>query len=97
MEAPRLWRTNKKRLEIECQESEVYSYTTIHYPPTEYTDQTPLLMALIKTGTRLIMAQLTDVDAKDVYIGMPIEPVTRILRQDKTGIVVYGKKYRPKI
>jgi uncharacterized OB-fold protein len=44
----------------------------------------------------LVTAQLTDVDNKGVKIGMPVEMVTRKLREDgDRGILVYGYKFRP--
>jgi len=44
----------------------------------------------------LVTAQLTDVDARDVKVGMPVEMVTRVLREDgERGMVVYGYKFRP--
>jgi uncharacterized OB-fold protein len=46
----------------------------------------------------LVTAQLTDVDSEDVAIGMPVEMVTRRLREDgKQGVIVYGYKFRPRL
>jgi len=61
-------------------------------------------------GPRLT-AQLTDLEKRKVtiiengeervalepivYIGMPVEMVTRILRKDEYGIIYYGYKFRP--
>ena len=44
-------------------------------------------------------AQLTDVDEDAVSIGMPVEMVTRKLREDadERGMLVYGYKFRPKM
>jgi uncharacterized OB-fold protein len=44
----------------------------------------------------LVTAQLTDVDAGNVSVGMPVEMVTRVLREDgERGVMVYGYKFRP--
>jgi uncharacterized OB-fold protein len=44
----------------------------------------------------LVTAQLTDVDAGNVSVGMPVEMVTRVLREDgERGMMVYGYKFRP--
>ncbi len=44
----------------------------------------------------MLAAQLTDVDADQVTIGMRVEMVTRRLREDgPRGVVVYGYKFRP--
>jgi len=40
----------------------------------------------------VVTAQLTDLDGQDVKIGMPVEMVTRKIRDDgnQRGIIVYG-------
>ncbi|MGD1997258.1 MAG: OB-fold domain-containing protein, partial [Anaerolineae bacterium] len=44
----------------------------------------------------LVAAQLTDVKADQVEIGMPVEMVTRRLRAEgEEGIISYGYKFRP--
>jgi uncharacterized OB-fold protein len=45
----------------------------------------------------IITAQLTDLGDETVEIGMPVEMVTRRLRQDgdERGLLVYGYKFRP--
>jgi len=44
----------------------------------------------------MITAQLTDVDQQAIQIGMPVEMVTRKLRDDgdERGMIVYGYKFR---
>jgi uncharacterized OB-fold protein len=45
----------------------------------------------------LVTAQLTDLGSQPVEIGMPVEMVTRRLRQDgdDRGMLIYGYKFRP--
>ncbi len=44
----------------------------------------------------MVTAQLTDVDAAEIKIGMPVEMVTRRLRTDgDEGVIQYGYKFRP--
>ena len=44
----------------------------------------------------LIMSQLTDVEDVELHIGMPVEMVTRKLRESSEhGYIVYGYKFRP--
>ena len=46
----------------------------------------------------MLTAQLTDVDNESVELGMPVEMVTRKLREDgERGMLVYGYKFRPQI
>jgi hypothetical protein len=76
---------------------EVYSYTTIYDAPEGYEGNAPYTVALIKLEEGpLVTAQLTDVDNDSVAIGIPVEMVTRKLREDgERGILVYGYKFRP--
>lgn len=78
---------------------EVYSYTTIYDAPTGFDHQAPYMVALIKLDEGpIITAQLTDMDADEVSIGMPVEMVTRKLRTDgDEGMIVYGYKFRPAV
>jgi uncharacterized OB-fold protein len=76
----------------------VYSYTTVYDPPTGYEEQAPYTVALVKLDEGpLVTAQLTDLGGQPVEIGMPVEMVTRKLRNDgnERGIIVYGYKFRP--
>jgi uncharacterized OB-fold protein len=75
----------------------VFSYTTIYETPTGFDENAPCTVALIKLEEGpLLTAQLTDLDTQSVEIGMPVEMVTRRLRQDgdERGMLVYGYKFR---
>lgn len=77
---------------------EVYSFTTIYTPPRGFEENVPYTVALVKLEEGpIITAQLTDVDSDQVEIGMPVEMVTRRLRQDndERGVIIYGYKFRP--
>lgn len=77
---------------------EVFSYTTIFDPPKGFSETAPYTVALIKLEEGpVITAQLTDLGEDPVEIGMPVEMVTRRLRQDgdERGIILYGYKFRP--
>jgi len=79
---------------------EVYSYTTIYEAPTGYDENAPYTVALVKLDEGpLVTAQLTDVGDQPIQIGMPVEMVTRKLRQDgdERGMLVYGYKFRPRL
>lgn len=75
----------------------VYSYSTMYQAPEGYQDFTPYTVALVKLEEGpLVTAQLTDVDADEVEIGMPVEMVTRKMREyGEDGVIVYGYKFRP--
>ena len=77
---------------------EVYSYTTVYDAPAGFEENAPYTVAMIKLEEGpLVTAQLTDLENKQVEIGMPVEMVTRLLRSatDERGMLVYGYKFRP--
>ena len=76
---------------------EVYSHTTVHNAPQGYEDYVPYAVALVKLEEGpMVTAQLTDVDPDEVKIGMPVEMVTRKIREfGEDGVIVYGYKFRP--
>lgn len=76
---------------------EVYSYSTIHAAPQGFEKYAPYTVALVRLAEGpLITAQLTDIDEEEVKVGMPVEMVTRVLREDgERGMLVYGYKFRP--
>ena len=76
---------------------EVYSYSTIYQAPEGFEEFVPYTVALVKLDEGpLVTAQLTDVDADDVAIGMPVEMVTRRVQEEgEDGLIIYGYKFRP--
>jgi uncharacterized OB-fold protein len=78
---------------------EVYSYSTIYQAPEGYQEYVPYTVALVRLEEGpLVTAQLTDVDAQEVEIGMPVEMITRKMREyGQDGVIVYGYKFRPSV
>ena len=76
---------------------EVYSYTVMYNVPQGFEEQKPYAVALIKLDEGpMVTAQLTDIDLKEIKIGMRVEMVTRKLREDgDEGQIIYGYKFRP--
>ncbi len=77
---------------------EVYSYTTVYEAPAGFDESTPYTIAMVKLAEGpLVTAQLTDLETREVKVGMPVEMVTRKLRNatDERGMLVYGYKFRP--
>jgi uncharacterized protein len=77
---------------------EVYSYTVLYDAPAGYEANIPYTVALVKLAEGpMITAQLTDLGETPVQIGMPVEMVTRKIREDgdERGMLVYGYKFRP--
>jgi hypothetical protein len=76
---------------------EVYSYSTVYNPPRGFEEFSPYTVALVQLEEGpMVTAQLTDVNAEEVCIGMPVEMVTRKVQVDgDEGTIVYGYKFRP--
>lgn len=75
----------------------VYSFSVVRQAPAGFGDVVPYVVALVALEEGpVITAQLTDCDISDVQIGMPVESVTRKLRDlGDEGLIVYGYKFRP--
>jgi scaffold protein (connect acetoacetyl-CoA thiolase and HMG-CoA synthase) len=73
----------------------VYSHAEVAQPPRGFSG--PYVVALVQLDEGVLLtAQLTDVDAEDVAIGLPVEMVTRRLQEHgPQGYLVYGYKFRP--
>lgn len=78
---------------------EVYSYSTVRQAPNGFASRVPYVVALVKLEEGpLVATQLADVDPEEVALGMPVEMVTRRIREDGCdGVIVYGYKFRPLI
>ncbi len=77
---------------------EVFSFTVMHDAPAGYEANAPYTVAMVKLEEGpVVTAQLTDLDERAVEIGMPVEMVTRKIREDgdERGMLVYGYKFRP--
>src|SRR5512137_3010430 len=62
---------------------EVYSFTRMGDAPAGFEEQAPYTVALVKLAEGpVVTAQLTDLGDAHVEIGMPVEMVTRRIRQD---------------
>ncbi|MHB8114242.1 MAG: Zn-ribbon domain-containing OB-fold protein [Bellilinea sp.] len=76
----------------------IFSFTTVSDAPAGFEHNAPYTVALVQLDEGpVVTAQLTDLDGQDVKIGMPVEMVTRKIRDDgnQRGIIVYGYKFRP--
>ncbi len=78
---------------------EVYSHSTVYQAPEGYEEFVPYTVALVKLDEGpMVTAQLTDLGDEEPEIGMPVEMVTRRLRDNgPSGIIIYGSKFRPRL
>ena len=77
----------------------VFSFTVVRQPPEGYAEQAPYILALVRLAEGpLITTQLADCDPEQVAIDMPVEAVTRKLRDlGPDGLILYGYKFRPRL
>jgi uncharacterized OB-fold protein len=78
----------------------VYSYTVMNSAPSGFERELPYTIALVKLNEGpTVTAQLTDIGEKKVEIGMPVEMVTRRIKEDgdERGMLIYGYKFRPEM
>ena len=75
----------------------VYSFSTMYSAPKGFEKYVPYMVALVRLDEGpLVTAQLTDVERSEVHIGMPVEMVTRKMREEgEDGLILYGYKFRP--
>ena len=76
----------------------VFSFTVMQEGPSGYENAAPYTVALVQLEEGpMVTAQLTDLGDEPVSIGLPVEMVTRRIRDygDAHGILVYGYKFRP--
>lgn len=79
-------------------QGELYSFTTLHTAPAGFESYAPYSVGMIKLQEGpMVEAMLTDVNEDELDIGMPMEMVTRKIRQEdgERGLLVYGYKFRP--
>jgi uncharacterized protein len=77
----------------------LYSYTRVTQAPRGFASVAPYAVGMVRLEEGpLVTAQLTDVDGVDLTIGLPVEMVTRKIRDAaEHGFIVYGYKFRPLI
>jgi uncharacterized OB-fold protein len=65
--------------------------------PKGFEEFLPYTVALVQMEEGpMLTAHLTDVEPEEVRIGMPVEMVTRKIREDgEAGQILYGYKFRP--
>jgi len=80
-----------------CGRGTLYSFSRVLQPPRGFASMAPYAVGMVRLEEGpLISCQLADTDGVDLSIGMPVEMVTRKLRDaEEHGYIVYGYKFRP--
>lgn len=75
----------------------IYSFSRVTQPPRGFASVGPYDVGMVRLEEGpLVTAQLTDTDGVELAIGMPVEMVTRKIRDAaEHGFILYGYKFRP--
>ena len=75
----------------------LYSWSRVLQPARGFASMAPYTVGMVRLEEGpLISAQLADTDGVDLSIDMPLEMVTRKIRDaGEHGYIVYGYKFRP--
>lgn len=75
----------------------LYSWSRVLQPSRGYASMAPYLVGMVRLAEGpLVSAQLADAEGVDLAVDMPVEMVTRKIRDaDEQGYIVYGYKFRP--
>lgn len=94
---PRSWRHHQNRMDGWGQEGTLLSWSVVRVGPVGLVEKTPYVVGLVELvqGKRML-AQITDVDLKDLRAGMKCTGVVRRLcvpAEDQ--LITYGVKFVP--
>lgn len=75
----------------------LYSFSRVLQPPRGFASMAPYDVGMVRLEEGpLVSARLADTEGVDLSIGMPVEMVTRKIRDaEEHGYIVYGYKFRP--
>ncbi|KAB8141498.1 Zn-ribbon domain-containing OB-fold protein [Chloroflexia bacterium SDU3-3] len=76
----------------------LFSFSVVRQAPEGYEQPYYILGMIALDDGPVVTAQLTDCNPEQASIGMPVEMVTRKLRDlGEDGLLVYGYKFRPRL
>jgi hypothetical protein len=75
----------------------LYSFTRVLQPPRGFTNFGTYSVGMVRLDEGpMLSAQIADADGTELQIGMPVEMVTRKLKDaEEHGFILYGYKFRP--
>ena len=79
------------------EEGKVLTFTIIHTPPSQFSDESPYAMGIVELndGVR-IMAQIVDLPFDKLEIGTRVKiEFRRISKEKEDGVLFYGYKFVP--
>jgi uncharacterized OB-fold protein len=78
-------------------EGKLLTYTVIRVAPSQFVDQTPYAMGIVKLDDGVnLLAQIVDCEPEQLQIGMKLKLEFRKIQQDgEAGILCYGYKCVP--
>jgi len=78
-------------------EGEILSYTVIHTPPSNFSDEAPYAIGVVRLGGEVnILTQIVDCDFDELKVGGKVRVEFRLIQEDgKSGVLQYGYKCVP--
>ena len=83
--------------EILSEEGKVLTYTIIHTPPSQFSDESPYAMGIVEMDNGVkVMAQIVDIPFDQLDIGTRVKiEFRRISKEREDGVLFYGYKFVP--
>jgi len=77
----------------------LYSFTRVLQPPRGFTNFGTYNVGMVRLDEGpMVSAQIADADGTELQIGLPVEMVTRKLKDaEEHGFILYGYKFRPRV
>jgi len=92
----KIWRNQKKIVDILGKTGKVVSFTVIRVPPAGFEDQAPYPVVICAVNGHRVVGQLVDCKAEDLKLGMKVRAtLRRVKNPGKEGIIPYGIKFKP--
>jgi uncharacterized protein len=75
-------------------EGEIVSYTVIHTPPSNFSDEAPYAIAIVNLGGEAkVLTQVVDCEFDELKVGVKVRVEFRRIQEDgKSGVLQYGYK-----
>ncbi len=75
-------------------DGEIVSYTVIHTPPSNFSDEAPYAIAIVNLGGEAkVLTQVVDCEFDELKVGVKVRVEFRRIQEDgKSGVLQYGYK-----
>jgi uncharacterized protein len=97
MSPVKIWRNQKQITNQMGKEGIILSWTIIRVPPSDFSDQAPYPVAVVKLDDgKIITVQVVDMVDSSLSMGQRVVTVIRRIRKPSDdGVIPYGIKVKP--